>query len=423
MRVDSSQYEAVKHSLSHRVALIQGPPGTGKTFIGSLIVKLLLLNKPKDSSPILMICYKNQALDRFIEICVHECNLDINDIYRIGSNSKNPNSEKFKFVYTDELEVIEKSTDLSFQVYACNSYSRRLYEGSESLVKIQQTYDDYQRLREENIANKLKTAKVLAMTSSYASIYKKILQKVNAKIILFEEAAEIFESHIVSLLTSKTKHIIQIGDHIQLSPKPNSIKLAKICKLNVSMFERLIKNGISHVSLKYQHRMHPFISSLINNFYNHELVNMTENSLEKIKGMKQSVFFIDHDKHEDIHEGTSKSNKFEVLYATRLCNYLLQQGYSEYDITILSMYYSQVKKIRKQLQDIKRANVKVFTVDSFQGQENKIIILSCVRSNKSGLIGFTGLSNRVCVALSRAKSGFYCIGNFQVSYINIVDFV
>jgi len=56
-------------------------------------------------------------------------------------------------------------------------------------------------------------------------------------------------------------------------------------------------------------------------------------------------------------------------------------------------------------------NVKIVTVDNFQGEENDIIILSCVRSNQNNSIGFLKESNRVNVALSRAKYGLYVFGN------------
>ena len=58
--------------------------------------------------------------------------------------------------------------------------------------------------------------------------------------------------------------------------------------------------------------------------------------------------------------------------------------------------------------------VRVCAVDNFQGEENDIILLSLVRSNEEGKIGFLRISNRVCVALSRAKKGFFCIGNIDL---------
>ena len=59
------------------------------------------------------------------------------------------------------------------------------------------------------------------------------------------------------------------------------------------------------------------------------------------------------------------------------------------------------------------AGVQVTAVDNYQGEENDIIILSLVRSNQEGSVGFLGTDNRVCVALSRARNGLYAIGNFK----------
>ena len=57
--------------------------------------------------------------------------------------------------------------------------------------------------------------------------------------------------------------------------------------------------------------------------------------------------------------------------------------------------------------------VKITVVDNFQGEENDIILLSLVRSNREARIGFLKIENRVCVALSRAKMGFYIIGTYH----------
>lgn len=59
-------------------------------------------------------------------------------------------------------------------------------------------------------------------------------------------------------------------------------------------------------------------------------------------------------------------------------------------------------------------NVHISVVDEYQGEENEIIVLSLVRSNAEGIIGFLRAENRVCVALSRAKKGFYMIGNMEI---------
>lgn len=97
-----------------------------------------------------------------------------------------------------------------------------------------------------------------------------------------------------------------------------------------------------------------------------------------------------------------------------LAKHLLLQGYEPNKITILTTYSGQLfhlRKLRKQMGLLQ--NVRITVVDNFQGEENDIIILSLVRSNEDASIGFLKTDNRICVALSRAKHGFYLIGNMS----------
>jgi helicase required for RNAi-mediated heterochromatin assembly 1 len=95
-------------------------------------------------------------------------------------------------------------------------------------------------------------------------------------------------------------------------------------------------------------------------------------------------------------------------------DYLVLNGVKPADITVLTFYAGQRRMILKALRNhvnLQGHFFKVATVDSFQGEENKIILLSLVRSNTCGGIGFLSNANRVCVALSRAQQGLYIFGN------------
>ena len=130
------------------------------------------------------------------------------------------------------------------------------------------------------------------------------------------------------------------------------------------------------------------------------------------------MFFVNHshlENHND--ESHSHTNEHEATFVVALCRYLLQQGYNTGQITLLTTYTGQMFAIRdclKQQNDEELKGVRLTTVDNFQGEENDIILLSLVRSNKDEKIGFIKMVNRACVALSRAKKGFYCIGNFDL---------
>jgi superfamily I DNA and/or RNA helicase len=77
------------------------------------------------------------------------------------------------------------------------------------------------------------------------------------------------------------------------------------------------------------------------------------------------------------------------------------------------MYLEQTYRIKGLLYELGVHKVRVTTVDNYQGEENDIIILSLVRSNNNGKIGFIENVNRLCVALSRARLGLFVFGNFQ----------
>ena len=293
------------------------------------------------------------------------------------------------------------------------------------LNQLQKKQPDYQRalarkfeLMLEEDFHVLRNARVIGMTTTCAARYRRILQRIRPKIVLVEEAAEVLEAHIITSLTKGCEHLILIGDHQQLRPKPAVYQLAKKYKLDVSLFERMVKVGIQCERLSIQHRMRPEIAALMKHIYddleNHESVE----KYEDIKGMKKNMFFIDHCHLEHSSDGThSHVNEHEANFLVALCRYLLQQGYSSNQITLLTTYTGQMFAIRDRLQAAKieeLTHVRLTTVDNFQGEESDIILLSLVRSNEDEKVGFISDVNRACVALSRAKKGLYCIGNFAL---------
>lgn len=127
------------------------------------------------------------------------------------------------------------------------------------------------------------------------------------------------------------------------------------------------------------------------------------------------MFFINHQKSENSQDETrSRSNPHEAAFIVELCRYIILQGYDTSQVTVLTTYSGQLHQIRKLMRSYHLlSGVRVTVVDNYQGEENDIILLSLVRSNIQGNIGFLKTSNRVNVALSRARKGLYCIGNFD----------
>uniref|UniRef100_A0A8C4PVY6 Zinc finger NFX1-type containing 1 n=1 Tax=Equus asinus TaxID=9793 RepID=A0A8C4PVY6_EQUAS len=286
------------------------------------------------------------------------------------------------------------------------SYERQYRTSAERLAEL--------RLQEDLYI--LKDAQVVGMTTTGAAKYRQILQKVEPRIVIVEEAAEVLEAHTIATLSKACQHLILIGDHQQLRPSANVYDLAKNFNLEVSLFERLVKVNIPFVRLNYQHRMRPEIARLLTPHIYQDLENHPSVlKYEKIKGVSSSLFFVEHNfPEQEIQEGKSHQNQHEARFVVELCKYFLCQEYLPSQITILTTYTGQLFCLRKLMPAKTFAGVKVHVVDKYQGEENDIILLSLVRSNQEGKVGFLQTSNRICVALSRAKKGMYCIGNLQM---------
>ncbi|KAK6976420.1 NFX1-type zinc finger-containing protein 1 [Biomphalaria glabrata] len=308
--------------------------------------------------------------------------------------------------------------------YWIDLYSKEIREGiRENSEMYEQKARRYQEILHQEDKAILEKATIIGMTTTAAAKYQGILREIGPKIVLVEEAAEVFEGHVITSLTDQCQHVILIGDHKQLRPNPSVYKLKQKFHIDISLFERLIMNKFPYDCLRYQHRMRPEISTLLKipdlylDLCDHEVVKTYPHIL-KIKG---DIAFIQHYAPDEQENDTKTfKNSYEAELLIGLCEYLLQQGYTSKQITILSPYAGQIHHIKTLLETMpksqttasKMKGLKISSVDNYQGEENDIILLSLVRSNVDNDIGFLKANNRICVALSRAKMGLYVVGNF-----------
>ncbi|XP_020558865.1 NFX1-type zinc finger-containing protein 1 isoform X2 [Oryzias latipes] len=286
----------------------------------------------------------------------------------------------------------------------------------QSEVAYQNAVDRLADVKRQQNLHVLKQAKVIGMTTTGAAKFRKSLQEVRPTVVIVEEAAEVLEAHTITTLSKACQHLILIGDHQQLRPSATVFELAKNFNLEMSMFERLVRMGLPYVRLNYQHRMRPEIACLLTPHIYSELENHPSVlEYENIKGLNTNLFFVEHSyPEEQIKDGRSHQNIHEAKFVVALCRYLLFQDYKPEQITILTTYTGQLHCLRKEMPASEFSGVKVHVVDKYQGEENDIVLLSLVRSNLEGKVGFLSIPNRVCVALSRAKKGLYCIGNSSI---------
>jgi helicase required for RNAi-mediated heterochromatin assembly 1 len=269
----------------------------------------------------------------------------------------------------------------------------------------------------ERDAQYLERANIIGMTTTGLSKYRPLISSLKPKIILIEEAAEVIEAPVTAACVESLEHLILIGDHQQLQGHCNVEELgAEPYNLNVSMFERLVHNHIPFKTLLRQRRMDPEFRRLLHPIYpqlqDHQDV-VGRPPLPVGLGTLKSFFFT-HEYPEYKDGQFSTFNDREAEFIAGFYHYLLQNSANPSGITILTFYNGQRKRILSHLKSrplIAYHYAKVVTVDSYQGEENGIIILSLVRNNEHGEIGFLKVDNRVCVALSRAQHGFYIFGN------------
>ncbi|WAQ95602.1 ZNFX1-like protein [Mya arenaria] len=274
-----------------------------------------------------------------------------------------------------------------------------------------QRFQEAQILEDKELMRK---SEVIGMTTTCAAKYQSALRDIKPKIVIVEEAAEVLEAHIVTTLSRGCQHLILIGDHKQLRPNPTVHRLAVKYNLNISLFERMINNGVMYNCLHLQHRMRPEIADVMRHIYPGLQDHPQVETYEMIRGVATDIQLINHSYQETMRdEIRSYANPHEAAFVFRLCEYMLLQGYDPSQITVLTTYTGQLFELKRQIPKDGFRGMRITVVDNYQGEENDIVILSLVRSNPENRIGFLKIENRVCVALSRAKMGFYVLGNFD----------
>lgn len=328
-----------------------------------------------------------------------------------------------------------------------------------------------QRLRKEKTEHILQSKRIIACTTTAASMYASEIQSAAPGVIIVEEAGEILESHILAAMGSTTKQLIQIGDHKQLRPKAKNFRLSVEAgngyDLNRSMFERLILQGRPSCTLLNQHRMRPEISKLIRHNYPELRDAPNTNNRPHLLGFQNDVFFVNHSRPEAGHNvlldkwdptmKSSKQNVYEVDMVLKCVRYLGQQNYKTDNIVILTPYLvctpifrsvydpmliilqGQLSLLRDRLSrdhdpilsdfdshdlveagilpaasaDVNKKPIRLSTIDNYQGEESDIVIASLTRSNEDGEIGFMAAPERLNVLISRARNALIVIGSAE----------
>ncbi|XP_059643476.1 uncharacterized protein LOC132285325 [Cornus florida] len=266
---------------------------------------------------------------------------------------------------------------------------------------------------------------IFCTASSSANLHTEGLTPV--ELLVIDEAAQLKECEsAIPLQLPSLRHAILIGDERQLPAMVQS-KICEEAEFGRSLFERLVSLGHTRHLLNVQYRMHPSISLFPNmEFYDKRIFdapNVKERTYERhfLQGkIYGSYSFINVTDGKEDFGGHSRKNMVEVAVVAELVASL----YKEYvarkqkvSIGCISPYKAQVFAIQEKLGNTYSADaesdfsVKVRSVDGFQGSEEDVIIISTVRSNASGSVGFLSNRQRANVALTRARYCLWILGN------------
>ncbi|KAK9115678.1 hypothetical protein Sjap_014625 [Stephania japonica] len=281
--------------------------------------------------------------------------------------------------------------------------------------------DDNNLIREYCLKN---ATLIFSTASSSANINLADMKPL--KMLVVDEAAQLKECELlIPLQLPGIQHIILIGDDCQL---PATIKstISQEADFGRSLFERMVSLGQRKHLLNTQYRMNPSISLFPNKqFYNNQILdgaNVREKAYKRIllKGDTYGPYsFINvaygseasNNKH-------SQKNMVEVAVVSKIVSNLYEASIvtgERVSVGVISPYNGQVFAIQEKIGDKygKSTNfsVSVRSVDGFQGGEEDVIIISTVRSNEDGSLGFLTKSQRTNVALTRARYCLWIVGN------------
>jgi ATP-dependent RNA/DNA helicase IGHMBP2 len=422
--LNDSQNRAVNEILSDReVSIIHGPPGTGKTTTLVAAIKKLSQNE----KTVLVCAPSNAAVDN-ISIKLLQDKLNV---VRIGNENKIDEAVKPAYLQSKikkdrSFKLLQQLKNQSDDIrkkafkYKRNFGKEEYQERKQLKIELKAIRKDIRNIQNNISKNVLEGAEVICGT--FFSIQQFNLPKEVYDYIIIDEAGQAIEPAIWSVSHLGSKMVLA-GDDLQLPPTVKSREAEKM-GLSKSILERAAEQNKERSLLNVQYRMNKKIMAFSNSaFYDNKLI--ADESVAEIKienNIYEAVEFIDTAGcgHEEVKEenGGGISNPGEVE--------VLQSVFNEYPtqrVGIITPYRSQLYEIESKIE-----NADCNTVDSFQGQEREVIIISLVRSNDKGDIGFLKDYRRMNVAMTRAKKKLVVIGDSATLgqdkfYNDFLDFV
>jgi ATP-dependent RNA/DNA helicase IGHMBP2 len=419
--LNSSQQEAVRFALaSQDLAIIHGPPGTGKT---TTVVELIS-QAIHQGYKVLACAPSNTAVDNLLKRLV----ASRRKVVRVGHPAR------------VDQRLRDFTLDVQVAGHEMMSIVRDMLREAEGLFRkagrftrakpppgakqemrreARRLKADARLLEQQAVKSVLDQAEVVCATTSFN---EDLLGECHFGLAVIDEACQSTEPGCwIPVL--RADRVVLAGDHCQLPPTVLSTQAARE-GLATSLLERLVTHYGDLVTrqLDVQYRMHTHIMQFSSQqFYNGSLEadeTVASHLLHDLPGVQLSpltaepVTFIDTAgadwNEEPDPNGESRQNSKEGSFVLRKVRELQAAGLSPRHIAIIAPYSAQVRWLREQWD---ADDLEIDTVDGFQGREKEAVLISCVRSNSTGEIGFLADTRRMNVALTRARRKLIVVGD------------
>lgn len=441
--LNSIQNSAVSFALGNNgYYSIQGPPGTGKTYTAAHLVKAIVATGQR----ILITADSNAAVDHLVRKLIElgEEPLRIGNPIRVNADLKGytmdyrvaqhalfgtvqdvvatiqttkeeqatypkPGGPAVKgYTFVELWEMIERGKSTKSLP---KTVLKSLKPWIKTQMKLDALYEKLKELRKEIQQDLISTHQIIAATNSTAGGELLELERFDWAIV--DEAAQAsIPSTLIPIL--KAQRFVLVGDHFQLPPVVLNQE-AKDLGLAQSLMDFLARMyPYQLMRLNRQYRMHQVINDLVSAmFYDGELIadeTVKDKRLPFESKDTPVIKIIQVDGHEKLF-GESKSyyNEEEIEKVLEVIAHYTSLGLSESQIAVITPYKAQARMLSARLGQ----GIEMDTVDAFQGREKDLIILSFVRSNLDGNIGFLKDFRRLNVSISRAKHKIIMIGNIK----------
>jgi superfamily I DNA and/or RNA helicase len=403
-RLNESQQKAVAAIVNTPlVTILHGPPGTGKTT--TLIEGIIQLIR--NGEKVLVSAPSNAAVDHIARGLINK-NVHI---LRLGNTSK---VDEMVFHHTPEgkLSGGREQKEIKQLKIRAEEFRKMALKYKRSFGKAEREQRqllfrevknirlEIKKLRAYNEDKLFKSADVILGTP--IGLYDAGIQHLKFKTLIIDEAGQCIEP-LAWCIFPLAEKIVLAGDHWQLPPTVLSSEAAAL-GLNNSILETGVASIENVHLLDIQYRMRESIAGFSGEYFYKGMLRTAKH----LSNSGVHLTFIDtagsgYNEEQGI-EGVSLENEGELLIVQKL---LETENIDQEKAAFISPYSAQVAKAKQMLPK----KLRISTIDSFQGQESETIIISLVRSNDTGEIGFLKDYRRMNVAITRAKEQLFVIGD------------